>query len=133
MNPIKVLPVYSKLSRSEPSADIPIGLSLREHQVKTFDAIRDPDVDVVFNTAMTGDGKSLAAYLPTLVDNRRVLAMYPTNELIRDQRDQIKTYCDSFSSNITPECMYSEHLYDLRAELELGSQNECYRVFSRRT
>ncbi len=122
MKSIKVLPVYSKLSQSDPVADIPIGLSLREHQVKTFDAIRDPDVDVVFNTAMTGDGKSLAAYLPTLVDNRRVLAMYPTNELIRDQRDQIKTYCDSFSSNITPECMYSEHLYDLRAELELGSQ-----------
>lgn len=122
MNPIKVLPVYSRLSQSNPIADIPIGLSLREHQVKTFDAIRDPDVDVVFNTAMTGDGKSLAAYLPALVNNRRVLAMYPTNELILDQRKQIKSYCSQFNSKITPECMFSEHLYELRAELKLGSQ-----------
>ena len=122
MNPIKVLPVYSRLSQSDPIADIPTGLSLREHQVKTFDAIRDPDIDVVFNTAMTGDGKSLAAYLPALVNNRRVLAMYPTNELILDQCKQIKSYCDLFGRDITPECMFSERLYDLRAELELGSQ-----------
>ena len=122
MNPIKVLPVYSRLSQSDPIADIPAGLALREHQVKTFDAIRDPDVDVVFNTAMTGDGKSLAAYLPALIDNHRVLAMYPTNELIRDQREQISNYCDLFSRDITPGCMFSERLYDLRAELELGSQ-----------
>ncbi len=122
MNPIKVLPVYSQLSQSDPIAGVPTAISLRRHQAETYNAICDPDIDVVFNTAMTGDGKSLAAYLPALVDNRRVLAMYPTNELIRDQRDQIKTYCDLFSSNITPEGMDSEHLYDLRAELELGSQ-----------
>ncbi len=122
MNPIKVLPVYSRISQSDPIADLPNGLSLREHQVKTFEAIRDPDVDVVFNTAMTGDGKSLAAYLPVLINNRRVLAMYPTNELILDQRKQIKSYCDLFGRNITPECMFSECLYDLRAELKLGSQ-----------
>ena len=122
MNPIKVLPVYSQLSQSNPIADIPTGLSLRAHQVKTFDAIRDPNIDVVFNTAMTGDGKSLAAYLPALVGSRRVLGMYPTNELIRDQLKQIKSYCDRFSSSIIPEYMFSEHLYELRAELELGSQ-----------
>ena len=122
MKPIKVLPVYSRLSQSDPIADMPTELSLREHQVKTFKAIRDPDVDVVFNTAMTGDGKSLAAYLPALVDNRRVLAMYPTNELILDQCEQIKSYCPLFSRDITPERMFSEHLYDLRAELELSSQ-----------
>ena len=122
MDPIKVLPVYSRLSQSDPIADIPKGLLLREHQIKTFDAIRDPDIDVVFNTAMTGDGKSLAAYLPALLDNRRVLAMYPTNELILDQCEQIKSYCNLFSRDITPECMFSERLYDLRAELELGSQ-----------
>ena len=122
MNPIKVLPVYSRISQSDPIADLPNGLSLREHQIKTFEAIRDPDVDVVFNTAMTGDGKSLAAYLPALLNNHRVLAMYPTNELIRDQREQIKSYCEMFNHDITPECMFSERLYDLRADLELISQ-----------
>ena len=122
MNPIKVLPVYSRLSQSDPIAGVPTNISLREHQVKTFDAIRDPDIDVVFNTAMTGDGKSLAAYLPALVGNRRVLAMYPTNELILDQLEQIKSYCEMFNRDITSECMFSEYLYELRAELELGSQ-----------
>ena len=122
MDPIKVLPVYSRLSQSDPILGVPEELSLREHQVKTFEAIRDPDIDVVFNTAMTGDGKSLAAYLPALVDNRRVLAMYPTNELILDQRKQIRSYCNQFSRGITPECMFSECLHDLRAELEFGSQ-----------
>jgi len=47
---------------------------------------------MVFNTAMTGDGKSLAAYLPTLVSGRPVLAMYPTNELARDQETQLLTF-----------------------------------------
>jgi len=122
MNPIKILPVYSRLSQSDPIAGVPTNISLREHQVKTFDTICDPDVDVVFNTAITGDGKSLAAYLPALVNNRRVLAMYPTNELILDQRKQIRSYCSQFSRDITLECMFSERLYDLRAELELGSQ-----------
>ena len=122
MNPIKVLPVYSRLSQSDTITDLPAGIALREHQVKTFEAIRDPDIDVVFNTAMTGDGKSLAAYLPALLDNRRVLAMYPTIELILDQLEQIKSYCEKFNRDITPECMFSEHLYELRAELELSSQ-----------
>ena len=122
MNPIKILPVYSHISQSGPIAGVPANISLREHQVRTLEAIRDPDIDVVFNTAMTGDGKSLAAYLPALVNNRRVLAMYPTNELIRDQREQIKSYCEMFNHDITPECMFSERLYDLRADLELISQ-----------
>ena len=37
--------------------------SLAWHQVETFNALSDPEIDVVFNTAMTGDGKSLTAYL----------------------------------------------------------------------
>ena len=61
MNPIKILPVYSRLFQSDPVADIPKELSLREHQVKTFNAIRDPDIDVVFNTAMTGRWKKFGS------------------------------------------------------------------------
>ena len=122
MNPIKVLPVYSRLSQAKPIPEVPTEISLREHQVETYNAICDPDVDIVFNTAMTGDGKSLAAYLPALLDNQRILAMYPTNELIRDQREQISSYCAQFRRGTTPGCMFSERLYDLRAELDLGNQ-----------
>ena len=132
MNPIKVLPVYSRLSQSDPIADMSTGLSLREHQVKTFDAIRDPDIDVVFNTAMTGDGKSLAAYLPALIDNRPVLAMYPTNELIRDQLKQIASYCNRFGHKIEPEYMFSEKLYELRAKLEMDRQAQAISFLARK-
>ncbi|MDQ2996950.1 MAG: type I-D CRISPR-associated helicase Cas3', partial [Chloroflexota bacterium] len=44
-----------------------------------------PEVDVVINTAMTGDGKSLAGLLPLLVCKRNILALFPTNELAQDQ------------------------------------------------
>ena len=117
MNPIKVLPVYSRLSKSDPIAGVPPEFSLREHQVKTFDAIRDPDIDVVFNTAMTGDGKSLAAYLPALTKGKSILAMYPTNELIKDQERQVQDYCQWFAQHIACDQMFSESLSELRTEL----------------
>lgn len=122
MMQLKVSPVYSRIAHSGEIADLPGGLLLREHQVKTYQAIQNPEVDVVFNTAMTGDGKSLAAYLPALIDNRPVLAMYPTNALIQDQEEQIKSYCALFHRDITPARMFSERLYELRAELELERQ-----------
>ena len=132
MNPIKVLPVYSKLAQSVPIENIPTECSLREHQVKTFNAIRDPDIDVIFNAAMTGDGKSLAAYLPALVDNQPILAMYPTNELIRDQLKQIVSYCNRFSCKIEPEYMFSEKLYELRAQLEMNRQAQVISFLARK-
>ena len=117
MNPIKVLPVYSRLSQSDPIIGVPAGISLREHQVKTYNAIRDPNIDVVFNTAMTGDGKSLAAYLHALTQGKAILAMYPTNELIKDQERQVQDYCQWFAQHIACDKMFSESLTELRAEL----------------
>lgn len=122
MMQLKVSPVYSRTAHSGEIAKLSGELFLREHQVKTYRAIQNPEVDVVFNTAMTGDGKSLAAYLPALVDNRSVLAMYPTNALIQDQEEQIKSYWASFKRDITPGRMFSERLYELRAELQLQRQ-----------
>ena len=83
------LPVYSRLAADhdipeEVRAQTPAGWRLSTHQVETYRALCS-DVDVVFNTAMTGDGKSLAGQLPMLLHNRFVMAMYPTNELIGDQ------------------------------------------------
>ena len=88
-------PVYSLLesTRNIPPAikkKIPSGWKLSAHQLATYQALKDTDIDVVLNTAMTGDGKSLAGQLPTLIQDhpRTILAMYPTNELIRDQLRQ---------------------------------------------
>jgi CRISPR-associated endonuclease/helicase Cas3 len=89
---ITTLPVYSKLADPatvppEILAKLPDGWQLSEHQLATYHALRDPDVDVVINTAMTGDGKSLAGLLPlfTAPHHNGTLALFPTNELITDQ------------------------------------------------
>jgi len=89
---ITTLPVYSKLADPaavppEILAKLPAGWQLSEHQLATYRALRDPHVDVVINTAMTGDGKSLAGLLPLLTAPHPTgtLALFPTNELITDQ------------------------------------------------
>lgn len=90
---VHLLPVYSKLAQPdeippELEEKLPQDLRLSLHQVETYRALTQGDCDVVFNTAMTGDGKSLAGELPMLVQggiNWSTLAMYPTNELIADQ------------------------------------------------
>ncbi|NJN18913.1 MAG: type I-D CRISPR-associated helicase Cas3' [Oscillochloris sp.] len=95
---ITTLPVYSRLA--DP-ADIPEAIvqrlpeswSLSQHQLETYRALHDPAVGVVINTAMTGDGKSLAGLLPTLTDDQHngTMALYPTNELIQDQQRSTET------------------------------------------
>jgi CRISPR-associated endonuclease/helicase Cas3 len=64
----------------------PAGWRLMAHQAKTIQALKG-DAHIVINTAMTGDGKSLAGQLQVFNDrNWRTLTMYPTNELALDQR-----------------------------------------------
>ena len=114
---ISVKPVYSRKAKDVPIKNGPEGLELRQHQVETYEAIHDPDVDVIFNTATTGDGKSLAAYLSALTEGKSILAMYPTNELIKDQERQVQDYCQWFAQHIPCDKMFSERLSELRTEL----------------
>ena len=114
---VKVKPVYSRRAKAVSIKNSPKSLELRQHQVETYEAIHNPDVDVVFNKAMTGDGKSLAVYLPALTEGKSILAMYPTNELIKDQEQQVKSYCEWFQQNIACDKMFSDTLYQLREEL----------------
>ena len=64
---LRILPVYSAYHPHEHIGPV----RLLNHQVETWEAFRDPAVDVLFNVAMTGDGKSLAAYLPALQEKDR--------------------------------------------------------------
>jgi CRISPR-associated endonuclease/helicase Cas3 len=93
---IHILPVYSE---EHPDSQYHYGTTrLLKHQVATWKAINDPDIDVIFNTAMTGDGKSLAAYLPAfLEEHQHIIAMYPTNELILDQHASLAKYQELLS------------------------------------
>jgi CRISPR-associated endonuclease/helicase Cas3 len=122
---ITTLPVFSRLAdpadvAAEP--ELAAGLAeveartgrpfqLSAHQLETYRALRSPDIDVVINTAMTGDGKSLAAYLPTLLDpDRGALGMYPTNELAHDQRRQFDSYNRLFAGQLTVTSLTGETL-----------------------
>ncbi|MGL5875484.1 MAG: type I-D CRISPR-associated helicase Cas3', partial [Xenococcaceae cyanobacterium] len=96
---IYLKPVYSQLAKDIPDdVKLPANWKLSWHQAETLKALRDRNVDVVFNTAMTGDGKSLAAYLEVLQGNLEFAAigLYPTNELARDQEMQVRDYIKLF-------------------------------------
>lgn len=87
---IATLPVYSKLADpasipAEIARILPHGWQLSQHQLETYRALIDPAIDVVINTAMTGDGKSLAGLLPFLSQKHAIMGLYPTNELAQDQ------------------------------------------------
>ncbi len=119
--------IFLKSVYSAPASELPNGVNLPEgwsalawHQVETLKALNNPEIDVVFNVAMTGDGKSLAAYLKTLTQNLfSVVSLYPTNELARDQEAQVKNYIDLFQPKIKPRCnRLSGELLELYAEEE---------------
>lgn len=104
---IQMLPAWSKLAKEEDvppdlTARLPSGWRLYAHQVETYRALTEGTAEVIFNTAMTGDGKSLAGQLPALVDKqgRPFLAMYPTNELIRDQERQLAGAQNAWRANV---------------------------------
>jgi CRISPR-associated endonuclease/helicase Cas3 len=92
---LKLGPVYSRLSDENDlsglnTAQLPSNYKLRRHQALTWQAISNSDADVIFDTALTGDGKSLAGQLPMLADDKYALLLYPTNELIKDQSKQVE-------------------------------------------
>lgn len=99
---ITLKPVYSQTVPAPDSVTLPEGWSLSWHQAETLAALSNPDVDVVFNTAMTGDGKSLAAYLRSLQEYYCAIGLYPTNELARDQELQLFNYVQIFESSHKP-------------------------------
>ncbi|MFE1748036.1 type I-D CRISPR-associated helicase Cas3' [Coleofasciculus sp. H7-2] len=117
---ITLKPVYScPASETPKGVKLPDGWSLSWHQTATLEAIRNPNVDVIFNTAMTGDGKSLAAYLETLVTDFLAIGLYPTNELARDQETQIQDYIEKFQLKIKPRVVRLSG-----QELEIYAENE---------
>ena len=100
---IKLKPVYSQVVPTPNVITLPSQWLLSWHQAETFKALGDPKLDVVFNTAMTGDGKSLAAYLRAMTGKTYTLAMYPTNELARDQERQLQEYKEQFQPKHEPQ------------------------------
>jgi CRISPR-associated endonuclease/helicase Cas3 len=89
--------VYSRLAQQGDSGSEINGRYLSEHQVRTYELLKEPNYEMIFNSALTGDGKSLAAYLPALLNDRQTMGLYPTNELSRDQEGQVNSYVKHLS------------------------------------
>src|SRR6266487_736045 len=112
---LRLGPVYSRLADDDDlkglnTARLPY--QLRHHQARTWQAFSNSDTDVIFDTALTGDGKSLAGQLPMLANNKYALLLYPTNELIKDQVKQVERYMQEFGlpSNYTCQTLYSDRI-----------------------
>jgi CRISPR-associated endonuclease/helicase Cas3 len=104
---------------------------LSSHQAETYHAIINSDVEIIFNTSATGDGKSLAAYLASLLNSDfQVISLYPTIELVADQKRQIINYYQKFN---IPEIDEIESLYGTKlAELvEQGEKTNKFKELSR--
>jgi CRISPR-associated endonuclease/helicase Cas3 len=122
--------VYSRLAPSDTADSFINNRRLSQHQARTYQLLKDPSLDVIFNTALTGDGKSLAAYLPALRDNRCTMGLYPTNELSRDQEGQIHGYVEqlSLTQNKQRVCrLTSEQLTEYADEHDVSRQTELLR------
>ncbi|MEC4813667.1 MAG: type I-D CRISPR-associated helicase Cas3' [Scytonema sp. PMC 1069.18] len=83
------------VAQKAPNLQPPSGCAcpLSSHQAKTYGEIVHGDADIICNQSATGDGKSLAGNLPGLVNpDVRIMALYPTIELVEDQAEQQNNY-----------------------------------------
>ncbi|NER01524.1 MAG: type I-D CRISPR-associated helicase Cas3' [Okeania sp. SIO3C4] len=111
--------VYSETVSTPKEVTLPPNFSLYWHQAETLKALRDPNIDVIFNYAMTGEGKSLAVYLETMQTDFLAIGLYPTNELARDQQNQIQKYIELFQPKYEPRVVRLSG-----QELEIYAENE---------
>ena len=127
---VRTMPVYSKLAEPgevppELQARLPAGWRLSQHQVETYRALTQGDADLVFNTAMTGDGKSLAAYLPVLTSSRyHAFGMYPTIDLTRDQEQQFEGYARRLGQPVTYCSLWGAELTRLADEYNFARRGD---------
>jgi len=103
------------------TARLPANFRLSEHQFATFLALLDRNIDIVINSAMTGDGKSIAGMLPYLTNQNSdgILALYPTNELIRDQERSTRSSLEHWQGQVRDvTTLYGARLDEKVAEAE---------------
>ena len=125
---------WSKCHQDPMPFTLPADWQLATHQWEVYQALNQPDVDIVFDTAMTGDGKTLAANLPMLRPQQRWngVFIYPTNELIRDQQRQASEYQKSFDIELETQLVNGAEIAHLAAELELGKPDTLRYIFQGR-
>lgn len=111
---------WSKWTDSPPTS-LPQDWRLASHQHAVYQAWADKEVEVIFDTALTGDGKTLAAALPLLLSQlNNGVFIYPTNELIRDQERQMRAFQLKFGVDFDIQILNGPELTRIAQELDLG-------------
>lgn len=142
MHTIRTVPVYSKVAAQFEVAELGLANKLpcdangnswrlSTHQLETYRAIQSAEYDVIVNTSMTGDGKSLAAYMQPFVKNKPFLAMYPTNELARDQQISLPQLQAEFKGRLgQPERISAETLDNYARQYVSTKRDELDRILA---
>jgi len=129
----QLLPVYSKLAADHDVAreiGLKLPVKLSQHQLQTYSSLRNTHIRIVINTAMTGDGKSLAGQLPLFLHRTPTLALYPTNELIQDQYTNVVRHLGvwehdpNWNAPQNVQMLYGAVLDQLAEEAEFGKRSD---------
>jgi CRISPR-associated endonuclease/helicase Cas3 len=72
------------------------GLYGYEHQLKSEKLIKNEKSFFLFNHSPTGSGKTISWLKPALDDKMKVIAIYPTNALVIDQKMQVENVIKNF-------------------------------------
>lgn len=96
--------IFLQAAYSCPAVETLEGLKLPEnwslfwHQLETLKAVRAPEIDVIYHYGIPGSGKSVAAYLDTLQGGVCALGLYPSQELIEQQKNQLQKCLAQFQA-----------------------------------
>lgn len=128
--------VFSAPSPSDAALDprLPPGYKLVRHQADVYLALADPELDVVIDVAMTGDGKSLAAFLPLFLPHGKAglrggVYACPTNELIRDQEKQWARFQREFGVGAKAFPLFGDSLAAFATELDVRKRAALEAIF----
>ncbi|TFE67816.1 type I-D CRISPR-associated helicase Cas3' [Methylacidiphilum caldifontis] len=116
---LKLKPLFSKpFNGTLPDIivkKLPPQWKLRNHQIETFNYFFNDNISIIFNSAITGDGKSFSVLLPLICNkNLNALMIYPTNELINDQFVKLDKYPGL--DNVLKDKLYGENISKLIME-----------------
>ncbi len=75
------------------------GFQAYEHQYKSEQLIKKEKSLFLFNHSPTGSGKTISWLKPALDERMKVIAIYPTNALVIDQKMQVDTVIKKFGYN----------------------------------
>ena len=98
------------------------GLKGFEHQIESDSLIKECESLFLFNHSPTGSGKTISWLKPALDSKMKVIAVYPTNALVLDQKNQIDRMILNNKDRYNPQ---DYHIQAITSEL-LNQEKKLY-------